>query len=416
MSDATNQSAPSNASSEPSRRGFLKTGVIATGLAASLPISRSAHAQGSDAIRVGLIGCGGRGTGAAGQALDTNSESNRVKLTAVADPFKFRADNALKELKGKHKENADAKAFIGVDSYKEVLASDVDLVILTSPPGFRPLHFEAAVKAGKHVFMEKPIADSVEGALRVAEAARLSGSKLVIGYILRHHPSWIRFIDIARELGKPLVMRMNLNQQSSGDQWKTHQALMRSMSPIVDCGVHYVDVMCQMTRSRPIRVSAIGARLTDELVPGMYNYGQLQVTFADGSVGWYEAGWGPMMSDVAYFLKDVIGPRGCVSIAGVRDGDVDSDDIGAHSRAALLRIHHADLQPDGTFARQDELIDCSNEPDHDGLCLLEQQFFLDAIRRDRDLGDHMADAVNSLRIVLAADEAFRTGRTVDLPA
>jgi myo-inositol 2-dehydrogenase/D-chiro-inositol 1-dehydrogenase len=147
MSDATNQSAPSNASSEPSRRGFLKTGVIATGLAASLPISRSAHAQGSDAIRVGLIGCGGRGTGAAGQALDTNSESNRVKLTAVADPFKFRADNALKELKGKHKENADAKAFIGVDSYKEVLASDVDLVILTSPPGFRPLHFEAAVKA-----------------------------------------------------------------------------------------------------------------------------------------------------------------------------------------------------------------------------------------------------------------------------
>jgi hypothetical protein len=83
--------------------------------------------------------------------------------------------------------------------------------------------------------------------------------------------------------------------------------------------------------------------------------------------------------------------------------------------AALLRIHHADLQPDGSFARQDELIDCSNEPDHDGLCLLEQEFFLDAIRRDRDLGDHMADAVNSLRIVLAADESFRTGRTIDLP-
>ena len=191
MSDATNQSAPSNASSEPSRRGFLKTGVIATGLAASLPISRSAHAQGSDAIRVGLIGCGGRGTGAAGQALDTNSESNRVKLTAVADPFKFRADNALKELKGKHKENADAKAFIGVDSYKEVLASDVDLVILTSPPGFRPLHFEAAVKAGKHVFMEKPVATDAPGVRRVLEANKIAKEKnlaVAVG-LQRHHQS-----------------------------------------------------------------------------------------------------------------------------------------------------------------------------------------------------------------------------------
>jgi len=191
MSDATNQSAPSNASSEPSRRGFLKTGVIATGLAASLPISRSAHAQGSDTIRVGLIGCGGRGTGAAGQALDTNSESNRVKLTAVADPFKFRADNALKELKGKHKENADAKAFIGVDSYKEVLASDVDLVILTSPPGFRPLHFEAAVKAGKHVFMEKPVATDAPGVRRVLEANKIAKEKnlaVAVG-LQRHHQS-----------------------------------------------------------------------------------------------------------------------------------------------------------------------------------------------------------------------------------
>jgi predicted dehydrogenase len=187
------------------------------------------------------------------------------------------------------------------------------------------------------------------------------------------------------------------------------------MSPIVDCGVHYVDVMCQMTRSRPVRVSAIGARLTEELVPGMYNYGQLQVAFADGSVGWYEAGWGPMMSEVAFFVKDVIGPRGCVSIAGVKEGDAATDDIEAHTKAAVLRLHHADLKPDGTFVRKDDLIDCAGEPDHDGLCLLEQEFFFDAIRHDRDLADHMADAVNSLRIVLAADESFRTGRTIDLP-
>jgi predicted dehydrogenase len=235
-----------------------------------------------------------------------------------------------------------------------------------------------------------------------------------VGYILRVHPTWVRFIAVAQTLGKPLVMRMNLNQQSSGDQWRTHKSLMDSMPPIVDCGVHYVDVMCQMTRSQPVRVSAIGARLSDELRPGMYNYGNLQVTFADGSVGWYEAGWGPMMSDVAYFVKDVVGPRGCVSIAGVKDGEVASDDVENHSRAGRLRLHHGELKPDGSFARADEIIDCSDEPDHDGLCRLEQEVFLDAIRHDRDLSDHMADAVSSLRIVLAADEAFRTGRTVDL--
>jgi predicted dehydrogenase len=138
------------------------------------------------------------------------------------------------------------------------------------------------------------------------------------------------------------------------------------------------------------------------------------VTFDDGSVGWYEAGWGPMMSETAYFVKDVIGPRGCVSIAGVKDGDVASDDVEAHSRAGRLRLHHGALAADGTFARADEMIDSSDEPDHDGLCRLEQELFLDCIRNDRDLSAHMADAVNSLRIVLAADESFRTGRTVEL--
>jgi predicted dehydrogenase len=112
-------------------------------------------------------------------------------LTAVADPFKFRADNALKELKNKHKDNVDAKAFIGVDGYKEVLASDVDMVILTSPPGFRPLHFEAAVKAGKHVFMEKPVATDAPGVRRVLEANKIAKDKklaVAVG-LQRHHQS-----------------------------------------------------------------------------------------------------------------------------------------------------------------------------------------------------------------------------------
>ena len=109
-------------------------------------------------------------------------------------------------------------------------------------------------------------------------------------------------------------MRMNLNQQSSGSFWGVHKALMRSTSPIVDCGVHYVDVMCQVTRAKPVAVHAVGARLTDEISPTMVNYGHLHLAFDDGSVGWYEAGWGPMISEAAFFVKDMIGPKGCVSI------------------------------------------------------------------------------------------------------
>ena len=117
--------------------------------------------------------------------------------------------------------------------------------------------------------------------------------------------------------------------------------------------MHYVDVMCQMTRSKPVRVSAIQARLSDELKPGMYNYGQLQVTFADGSVGWYEAGWGPMMSEVAYFVKDVIGPKGCVSIVDKQgERKAGSSDVDAHTKTNSLRVHWQERDADdSSFGR-----------------------------------------------------------------
>jgi predicted dehydrogenase len=173
--------------------------------------------------------------------------------------------------------------------------------------------------------------------------------------------------------------------------------------------------MCLMTRSRPLRVSAIGARLTDEIPAGMYNYGQLQVTFADGSVGWYEAGWGPMMSETAFFVKDVVGPHGCVSIVAKQAaGEKKSSDIDSHTKTESLLLHHAALTPDGAFGKPDEIIDLADEPDHQELCAREQRFFGRAITDNLDLSDHMGDAVNSLRIVLAADESVRTGRTVEL--
>jgi predicted dehydrogenase len=272
-----------------------------------------------------------------------------------------------------------------------------------------------ALDAGAHVFVEKPIALSVEQAKQVVATAQRQARKLVVGYILRHHPSWIAFIEQARALGKPLVMRMSLNQQSAGAEWAAHKRLMETQSPIVDCGVHYVDVMCQMTGAKPIRVGAIGARLSDELVEGMYNYGHLHVTFDDGSCGWYEAGWGPMMSQEAFFVKDVVGPRGCVSMVAKTDVAVGgSSDINSHTVTNALRVHRSACTSSGEYAHADEVIDTADEPDHQALCDREQAYFIRAVREDRDLAQHMADAINSLRIVLAADEAYRTGQVVSL--
>jgi predicted dehydrogenase len=309
---------------------------------------------------------------------------------------------------GKSKEVLNRKLGGGYrlfSDYAEALdATKPDAVCISTYPDTHESFAIMAFERGCDVFMEKPIADSVEGALRVAAAARKSGKKLVIGYILRHHPSWIRFIDIARQLGKPLVMRMNLNQQSHGYMWDVHRNLMKSLSPIVDCGVHYIDVMCQMVRSRPMQVSAIGARLTEDIPAGNYNYGQLQIRFADGSVGWYEAGWGPMISETAFFVKDVIGPKGCVSIVAKEAG----------GKGKSLKWHHADIDDKNEFTRPDAWIDLADEPDHQELCNREQAFFLKAIREDMDLTDHVEDAVNSLRIAFACDESVRTGEVVKL--
>lgn len=301
------------------------------------------------------------------------------------------------------------------DFHAALQATRPDAVSISSYPDTHAEYALAALDAGCHVFVEKPLAATVEEAERIAAKAKATKRKVVIGYILRHHPAWSQFIRVAQTLGKPLVMRMNLNQQSSGENWKTHKALMQTCSPIVDCGVHYVDIMCLMTGSRPVRVSGIGARLSDELPEGMVNYGQLQVTFADGSVGWYEAGWGPMMSEEAFFVKDVVGPKGSVTIVAGKGAEAgNSDNVDDHTGAQALKLHHAALGADGKFSRKDELVPTEADPGHDGLCQREQAYFEMAIREDIDLTAHLDDAVNSMRIVAAADQSFREGRTIEL--
>jgi predicted dehydrogenase len=304
------------------------------------------------------------------------------------------------------------------NDYDEALAqTQPDAVCIATYPDTHESYAIKAFEQGSHVFIEKPLADTLDGAIRVAAAAKKYGKKLLVGYILRYHPSWQRFIELSHEMGKPLVMRMNLNQQSYGAKWLVHRNLMKSLSPIVDCAVHYIDVMCQMTRSKPLQVSAIGARLTEDIPAGNYNYGQLQIRFEDGSVGWYEAGWGPMISETAFFIKDVFGPEGSVSIVAKEAAATgNSATIDSHTKTESLKVHYAALDKMENFAKPDVWIDQRDEPGHQELCNREQRYFLKAIHEDIDLSDPTADAINSLLIAFACDESVKTGRVIEFSA
>ena len=183
---------PSSAS--PNRRDFLKSStVVAAGasLAGSLSIARSAHASVDDTLRVGLIGCGGRGPGAASQALTADKN---VKLVAMGDAFPDRLESSLRGLRqdfGNKVEVTPDRCFHGFDAYKGVLGAGIDVVILTTPPHFRPMHLKAAVEAGKHIFCEKPVAVDAPGVRSVLETAELAKKKslnLVSGLCWRYDP------------------------------------------------------------------------------------------------------------------------------------------------------------------------------------------------------------------------------------
>ncbi len=298
-------------------------------------------------------------------------------------------------------------------SYDEALETiQPDLVAICTYTDSHAPYALKAMEQGADVFLEKPIAASVEEARHVVEVAKSCKRKLLVGYILRHHPSWKRLIKEARKMGGPYVFRFNLNQQSSGKTWHTHKQLMQSTSPIVDCGVHYLDVMSQITDAKPVRVHAIGLRLSDEIPVDMYNYGHLQVIFNDGSVGWYEAGWGPMISETAYFVKDVISPAGSVSI--IMNEDTKSDDINSHTRTSTIRLHHGGLDKNGQIAQKDRILSMDGEPDHQELCDHQQAFMLEVIRDNINLSRHLEDAVNSLTICLAADKSINSQQAIKL--
>ena len=190
-----------------SRRTFVKQSAVVVGGTLAIPTVgkaidaiRPANAHGDDVIRVALVGCGGRGAGAANQALST---TGNVELVAMADAFSDRLEGTLQHLKNNHPETVkvpEERRFTGFDAYEKAIAAGVDLVILATPPGFRPIHFEHAIAQGKHVFMEKPVAVDAPGIRKVlaaGEEATRKGLKVGVG-LQRHHQA--RYLETIRRI------------------------------------------------------------------------------------------------------------------------------------------------------------------------------------------------------------------------
>ncbi len=275
MADEQNQ-----AGVQVTRRQFLKTSAAsaAVSLFAAMPPGLG-YVQGSDRIKVGVIGCGGRGTGA---THDCANSAPGVVIWALGDMFRDRLDgcrNSLAQL-GNKADVPDSRCFVGLDAYKGVLGSGVDLVILATPPGFRPIHFPAAVEAGKHVFMEKPVATDAPGIRKIlaaADMAQQKGLAVVAGTQRRHQASYIEAIKRIHDgaIGDLVGGQVYWNGGGVGNgvppkapgqtdlEWMIrswYQFLWLCGDHIVEQHVHNLDVANWVFNAHPVSAMGVGGR------------------------------------------------------------------------------------------------------------------------------------------------------------
>ncbi len=288
------------------RRSFMKTSTAAAaGAALTSTIARTAHAQGSDEIRIALIGCGGRGSGASQNIFNTKGN---VKLIAMADAFQNKISSAHENLSRKHAAKIDCppdRQFAGLDGYKNAIDTDCDLVIIATPPGFKPQQFDYAVQQGKHVFMEKPVASDAPGVRRVLDAVEESKKKnLMVGIGLqrRHEPKYIEAIERIHggAIGDVLAMRVYWNgggiwyrnrtpeQTEMGFQtnnWYHFNWL--SGDQICEQHIHNLDVGCWVKGMYPIECNGMGGRGMrmdgDARKSQIFDHTFCEYTFADGT-------------------------------------------------------------------------------------------------------------------------------------
>ncbi|MDD3926914.1 MAG: Gfo/Idh/MocA family oxidoreductase [bacterium] len=348
---------------------------------------------------VSLIGCGGMGCA----HLEALLAGGRAEVVSVVDKVEARAGECMMKY---------GAARCGVDYLDEVTGEDVDVVVIATIPSQHHAIAIAALEHGKHVLCEKPISHTLESAQAMAEAAAKGRGKLLVGHQLRYMQPWPEVISKLRDglIGKPLVMRMIGNQQTFGQTWEAQKRLIADTSPLTDCGVHYIDLMRLIAGCNAVSVYAQGACLDRSLPEGQYNYGLMQVRFADGSAGFYEAGWGPMISDNAWYVKDFFGPQGSYGMVYELDHNTPDNP----PRVATYRLQHRALPYPGCAWEEtvfEERV-LGHEVGKGNSLRSEHDYFFDALENDLDLSEELQASIEALKIVLAADLSIKENRVV----
>lgn len=282
-----------------SRRSFLKTAALATA-ATAVPFIRTGEAQGGP-LNVGLIGCGGRGRGAATNAMEADKA---VKIVAVCDVFEDRAKNFQKQLNRKGAKIGDDMVFSGVYGFKDLLKTDVDYVILATPPGFRPMHFEAAVNAKKHIFTEKPVATDAPGIRQFMAAAKKSEElklSITAGTQRRHQKPYIDTVKKIQDgaIGEVRAARaywcggpvINMRSRPSGmgdlewqvKNWYSHCWMCGDN--IVEQHVHNLDIINWIMGTHPTAVFSSGGRAwktPDEYLGNIWDHFSCDYEYPNG--------------------------------------------------------------------------------------------------------------------------------------
>ncbi|HUT92725.1 MAG TPA: Gfo/Idh/MocA family oxidoreductase [Thermoguttaceae bacterium] len=306
----SNNTYPTDAGKTPRREFVKKSAGLAAGaaLAANLTPARAAHGAGDDAIKIALIGCGGRGTGAAIQALQAMDGKANVKLVAMADAFRDCVDGSLERIKARCRDTArvdvpEERKFSGFDGCEQAIHADVDVVLLCTPPGFRPMQFEAAVTAGKHVFMEKPVAVDAPGIRKVLaanEVAKKKGLAVCVGLNMRHTNGLREVANRVRDgiLGRLLYLRCYCNNagvwvrpREPGQTEMEYQ--MRNWyyfnwlcgDHIVEQHVHLLDLVNWMKGDHPVEANGMGGRQVRKGKDHgeIYDHHAVEYTYADGT-------------------------------------------------------------------------------------------------------------------------------------
>lgn len=301
-----------------SRRAFLQASALTAGAAVSaqLSLGRSAHAAGSDVLKIALIGCGGRGTGAAANCLNVQRiTGEKVKLVAVADAFEDRARGALAQLRKEYADQVDVPAdcvFVGLDAYQRAIQSDADLVVMASPPGFRPMQYAAAVKAGKHVFMEKPCCTDAPGYRSLVESNKLADQKnlkVVVGLQRHHQAEYLQGVREIHEgkLGDVQFLRVYWNGSGGGarDLGPRPQNDPQEMTfqvrnwgcfvwlygdNIVEQHVHNIDIANWVmspqlgpNMAHPVEANGMGGRVNPGNYGDIFDHHFVEFTYANGT-------------------------------------------------------------------------------------------------------------------------------------